>query len=308
LRGEHDGVVASGSAPQVREGKVVGDGVELYVREVGHGRPIVVVHGGPDFDHGYLLPEMDRLAASFHLIYYDQRGRGRSFVGELPAEISMATEVDDLERVRAWFGFESIAVLGHSWGGLLALEYALAHPDRVSHLILMNTAPASHVDVVELRAELARRRSAEQTARMAELRSSPAFLAGDVAAEAEYYRIHYGTTLRDAELLDTVIGRLRTAFTAQSVLAARVIEDRLYDDSWSRAEYDLIPLLGRFDAPTLVVHSDDDFVPIGVVRRIVDALPRAQLVVIPDCGHFSYLEQPDRVTTTITTFLTNPAP
>ena len=303
-----NGMVASGSAPQVREGKVVGDGVELYFREVGHGRPIVVVHGGPDFDHEYLLPEMDRLAASFHLVYYDQRGRGRSFVGALDAPITMATEVADLERVRAWFGFETIAVLGHSWGGLLALEYALAHPDQVSHLVLMNTAPASHADFIELRAELARRRSAEQTARMVELRTSPAFLAGDVAAEAEYYRIHYGTTLRDAELLDMVIGRLRTAFTARSVLAARVIEEGLYEDSYSRADYDLIPLLGQFDAPALAVHGDDDFVPISVVRRIVDALPRAELVVIPDSGHFSYLEQPDRVTKTIATFLTNPGP
>jgi proline iminopeptidase len=300
-------MAASSSASQVREGMVLDGGAELYVREVSDGPPLVIVHGGPDFDHEYLLPEMDRLAAWFHLVFYDQRGRGRSFVGEPPTRVTMATEVDDLERVRAWIGLDSVAVVGHSWGGLLAMEYALAHRSRVSHLVLMNTAPPSHADVAELRAELTRRRSAEQTARMTELRSSPAFAEGDITADVEYYRIHYGTTVRDATLLDGVIGRLRKAFTAQSILVARRIEQQLYDDTWSRPDYDLIPALGQLDTTTLVIHGDDDFVPLSIVRRIVDALPHAQLVVIPDCGHFSYLEQPDRVISTITGFLTNAA-
>jgi proline iminopeptidase len=131
----------------------------LYVRDVGRGVPLMVLHGGPDFDHEYLLPDMDRLAGSFHLMYYDQRGRGRSFSGEQPDEVAMATEVDDLDRVRESFGFESIAILGHSWGGLLAMEHAIRHPARVSHLILMNTAPASHADALILRGELARTKS-----------------------------------------------------------------------------------------------------------------------------------------------------
>ncbi len=64
--------------PVARSGYLSINGVELYVREVGAGQPVIVLHGGPDFDHNYLLPEMDRLAGSCRLIYYDQRGRGRS--------------------------------------------------------------------------------------------------------------------------------------------------------------------------------------------------------------------------------------
>jgi len=217
----------------------------------------------------------------------------------------MASEVEDLDRVRSWAGFESVAVLGHSWGALLAMAYAVAHPERVSHLVLMNTAPASVAGVTELRAEFARRRSAKEAARMAELRSSAAFAAGDIATEAEYYRLHYGITLRDPDLLGIVVGRLRRAFTPESVLAARAIEGQLYDDTWARPDYDLLPALAHVDVPTLVIHGDDDFVPLAVVRPIVDALPRARLVIVPDSGHFSYLEQPDRVTTEITSFLTS---
>ncbi len=296
----------SARGPIAREGFVQQGPARLYVRDVGLGAPIVVVHGGPDFDHEYLLPEMDRLAESFHLVYYDQRGRGRSFFGEQTDDITMATEVDDLDRVRQWFGLESIAVLGHSWGGLLAMEYAIRYPQRVSHLILMNSAPASRTDALALRDELARRRTAAQTERMNELRSDAGFQAGDIDAEAEYYRIHYSTTLRSTDHLDAVVGRLRTAFTAEGIVAARAIEDRLYDDTWAGDEYDLIPALHRLDIPTLLIHGDDDFVPVEAVRRIADAVPRSRLIVLPHCGHFAYLEQPDRTCSTIVAFMTSP--
>ena len=289
-----------------REGLVRNGPAQLFVRDVGDGLPIVVVHGGPDFDHEYLLPEMDRLAGSFHLVYYDQRGRGRSFFGELPEGITMATEVDDLDRVREWFGFESIAVLGHSWGGLLAMEYAIRHPQRVSHLILMNSAPASRADAIALREELARRRSPAQTERMNELRSDPRFRAGDVEREAEYYRIHFGTALNNPGHLDPVIRRLRAAFTEDGIVAARAIEDKLYEDTWARDHYDLIPALERLDIPTLIIHGDHDFVPIDGVRRIAETIPGSRMVIVPECGHFAYLEQPDQTSTSIAAFLQTP--
>ncbi len=76
--------------PVVRE-FFLGDGAaRLYVRDIGRGSPMFVVHGGPDFNHAYLLPEMDRLADSFRLVYYDQRGRGRSFCGPQDYDVTIA--------------------------------------------------------------------------------------------------------------------------------------------------------------------------------------------------------------------------
>jgi proline iminopeptidase len=278
----------------------------LYVRDVGRGLPIIILHGGPDFDQQYLLPEMDRLADEFHLVYYDQRGRGRSFSGVQPDDITMATEVGDLDRVRESVGLESIAVLGHSWGGLLAMEYAIRHPDRVSHLILMNTAPASHADARALRAELARRKSPAQTERMKELRSDPRFQAGDIEPEAEYYRIHFGTTLENPDHLDSIIRRLRSAFNEDGIVAARAIEDGLYADTWERTEYDLMPALRQLDIPTLVMTGDNDFVPWEVIAHIAEAIRGSRVEVLADCGHFPYLEQPDATRTIIAAFMTSP--
>ena len=134
-----------------REQRVPVASTSLYARVVGSGQSLIVLHGGPDFDHKYLLPDLDRLANGYQLIYYDQRGRGLSANGVRPSDVSMSSEVEDLDTVRRQFKVESAALLGHSWGTVLALEYALRHPDRVSHLILMNPAPASSADFTALR-------------------------------------------------------------------------------------------------------------------------------------------------------------
>jgi proline iminopeptidase len=275
------------------EGHVRIDRARLYCRTVGEGRPIIVLHGGPDFDHHYLLPELDRLADSFRLVYYDQRGRGRS-AGEVEAdEVSIASEIEDLDSVRRHFRLDSVAVLGHSWGAVLAMEYATRHPDRVSHLILVNTAPASAGDNLAFRQHLLSTRPAGDVERMRALASSARYQAGDLETEAEYYRIHFSVTLRQPEHLEQVIGRLRTHFTEESVLTARAIEQRLYDETWRSDGYDLIPKLHVLDIPTLVLHGEEDFVPIAIAARIAQAMPCGRLVVLEECGHFAYLESPD---------------
>ena len=265
----------------------------LYCRVVGEGPPIVVLHGGPDFDHTYLLPELDGLADAFRLVYYDQRGRGRSAEGVEPSEVSIESEVADLDGLRDTLGFESVAVLGHSWGGLLAMEYATRHPDRVSHLVLLNSAPASGEDALLMREHFRGARPDGDVGRMEKIASSAAYRAGDVEAEAAYYRIHFRIALRSPEQVDEVVGRLRLHFTEEGVLTARAIEERLYDDTWNTAGYDLLPKLRSLQVPALVLHGEDDFVPVELVARIADALPRARLVVLPECGHFAYLESPD---------------
>jgi proline iminopeptidase len=277
------------------EGYVLTDRARLYYRTMGEGRPIIVLHGGPDFDHHYLLPEMDRLAESFHLIYYDQRGRGRS-AGEVePAEVSIASELEDLDGVRRHFGLDSVAVLGHSWGGVLAMEYAARHPDRVSHLILVDTAPASAEDWLVFRQYLLSRRAAGDVERMQALASSSRYQAGDLEVEAEYYRIHFRVTLREPERLEQLIGRLRAHFTEESVLTARAIEQRLYDETWRSDGYDLLTKLEAFVGPGLVLRGEHDFVPIAAAARIAKAMPRGRLAVLKRCGHFAYLEAPEVV-------------
>ena len=122
-----------------------------------------------------------------------------------------------------------------------------------------------------------------------------AYQAGDVATDLEYYRIHFDSAFRRPDQLDRLIGRLRSAFTSEGIVTARAIEDRLYAQTWDAEDYDLIARLGRLRIPTLFLHGDGDLVPIEVAREAADAIRGSRFVVLPDCGHFAYLEQPDRV-------------
>jgi proline iminopeptidase len=277
------------------EGFVRTDHAQLYYREIGTGQPILVIHGGPDFNHNYLLPEMDRLASQFRLLYYDQRGRGRSAKGVRADEVTIQSEIDDIECLRRHFKLESMALLGHSWGGLLAMEYATRHPARVSHLVLMNTAPASRADWLVLGEHFRSIRTPADIERLKAIAASAPYQAGDLEAEAEYYRIHFRPAVRRPEQLELVVGRLRSHFSAQDVLTARAIEHRLDEQTWSSAEYNLMPKLRQLPMPTLVIHGLDDIIPVELANHIAEAVPRAVLRVLPGCGHFAYLEMPEAV-------------
>jgi proline iminopeptidase len=287
--------VSRADQPTARERSVSINGVDLYVRVIGDGPPMIVLHGGPDFDHTYLLPELDQLAGSFRLIYYDQRGRGRSARGVRPEDVGIESELADLEQLRRHLQLDSVAILGHSWGGVLAMEYAARHPERVSHLVLMSTAPASGWECARFRQQLRASRPAGDVERMEYIAASAPYQAGDLQAEADYYRIHFRGTVQRADHLERIIGRLRTHFTEDSVLTARAIEQRLYEQTWLAAEYDLVRRLHGVHTPTVVIHGEHDIVPVDMAARIADAIAGARLEVLEGCGHFAYLERPELV-------------
>src|ERR1051325_3504356 len=117
------------------------NGVRIYTRRVGDGPPVVVLHGGPGAHHDYLLPQYDRLALGRTLLYYDQRGGGRSPVPR-DTPVGWREHVADLEALRDHWGLEQVTLLGYSWGGLLAVLYALEHPARIDRLLrLARPAP-----------------------------------------------------------------------------------------------------------------------------------------------------------------------
>ncbi len=237
---------------------------------------------------------MDQLSyPSFRLIYYDQRGRGKSASNVEPETVSIESEVEDLERLRRYFRFDSLALLGHSWGGLLAMEYAIRHPDRVSRMILMNTAPASHDDwsLTE-----------KHFVRVKELEDSPKYKEGDPDTVAERARIFFRPTLRRQEHLERLIENLKRGLTKDAILKAEKIGDRLWAETYLSKEYNLLPKLKQINIPTLVIHGDYDFVPQACAARIAQAIRGARFVLLRDTGHFAYIESMDEVRKEINNF------
>lgn len=123
----------------VHEGLVAVRDTELFVTTTGTGPPMLVMHGGLGIDHTCLRPWLDALGDIAELVFYDHRGNGRSARPPLD-EVDHATWVADADALRERLGHDQVVVLGHSYGGFLAMRYALAHPGRVRGLVLVSTA------------------------------------------------------------------------------------------------------------------------------------------------------------------------
>lgn len=284
-----------------RESHIHVGNAELYAREVGRGPAIIVLHGGPDFDHSYLLPELDRLADSYRLIYYDQRGRGRSADGFKPEDVTLSSDIADIEKVRQNFHLNSVVLLGHSWGTVLALEYALRFPERVSGLILMNPAPASADDYKGLKKDWLERRP-EEMARRKAIADTAAYKQGDPNAVTAYYRIHFRPALARPEDYEKFMARLTASFTREGILKSRAVEARLMNETWALPEFNLLPELKKLSVPTLVITGDHEFIPAATPLHITAAITNARLVILQGCGHFTYMECPDAVREEVDTF------
>jgi len=212
--------------------------------------------------------------------------------------------------VRQHFQLASAAILGHSWGAVLALEYALRHPDRVSHLILMNPAPASAADVPILRRFYLQKLGPDMARQVAIVKSA-AYLEGDPEAVSARYRIHFRPALARLEDYEKLMATMKAGFVSQGkdgIVKARAVEDRLMQDTWERTGYDLMPKLTALKMPSLVIWGDHDFIPIEIATHIAGAIPNARLVTLKDCGHFAYMECPSDVRTALSGFFRGTLP
>jgi proline iminopeptidase len=249
---------------------------ELFYVEVGEGLPCLVMHGGLGGDHSALHPWLDPLGDVMHLVYYDHRGNGRS--GRPPSEtITFEQLCADADALREHLGFEEVAVLGYSFGGFVALEYALRYPERISHLILLDTAPT--LDYGEEIEANARRKGATQEQLEA--------LDASAEDESESWRLWklieplYFRTF-DADLAERVMGK-----TVISVEAADA-GDAIIED------WDLTPRLGEISTPTLILVGKDDFVcPPSQAKIMHEGIPNSELAVFENSGHFTHVEEPE---------------
>ncbi len=118
----------------------------------GTGTPLIAVNGGPGFDHTYFHTSTawDRLGKSRRIIFYDQRGNGRSAPSKPGQSCTLADQIDDLEALRAHLGFEKIDLLGSSWGGYLGVASAARHPEHLTHLVLVDSAAPKWSDTIFL--------------------------------------------------------------------------------------------------------------------------------------------------------------
>jgi len=251
------------------------NGTELFHLEVGNGLPCLVMHGGLGVDHSQFREALDPLGDVLRLVYYDHRGNGRS--GRPPIEtLTLEQLAADADALRAHLGLEKVAVLGHSYGGCVALQYALRYPRHLSHLLLIGTTAAwDYTD--EIIAELRRRASSAEVL--------AAFL--DVAADDAGFA-------RDQKLVAAALGfhtfdpqRVERLFSA-TIWSARVCarSRELMPDC------DVVSRLGEIDVPALILTGRHDFFcPPSQAERMRRGIRGSESIIFEQSGHYPFVEE-----------------
>jgi len=251
----------------------------------------VVANGGPGFDHSYLhVSEVwNALARDRPVVLYDQRGNGRSAALKSGQSCTLADQIADLDALRAHLGYERIDLLGHSWGGYLAMAYAAHHPERVERLVLVDSAAPKWNDTLFLFKEV----FPEGVERQAALQYAETM--GDRAASDADIREYLAMLFYAPEKRDAFLA------AAAGYRYNREVNQALNADL---GRFDLNPELAKIRFPTLVINGrfDMNVAPLSAFR-IHRAIPGSKLAIFEKSGHLPFFEEPEAFLRTVGEFL-----
>lgn len=261
------------------------DGTILHYDVIGRGRPVVLLSGGPGFSPAYLEPVARTIGGeTTAAVLFHQRGTGRSTMETISVETHLLkTLVADLEGLRQALGIEKLTIVGHSFGGILAMMYASVHPDRVEKLALVSSGGPTLASVAKFVANHAARMTAGEQAAV-EQWSDPKRIAEN----------------RGRAMLEITRAKTPAYFADRGKAQALVdsMDESSFNDEVFRAitpqmlmGLDLRSGLKKVDAPVLVLHGRQD--PLETADEVHAAFAGSTLAVLEDAGHFPWLEQPD---------------
>jgi proline iminopeptidase len=256
-------------------------------------RPVLfLLHGGPGGDHSSFKTQHAVLRDVAQLVYVDHRGSGRSAPAD-PSTYTLDENIADVDALRDYLGLERIAVLGSSYGGMVAQGYAIRYPQRVSNLVLVVTAPSFRF--LEDAKRIVQARGTPDQVRVCERLWSGTFESMDQLYE--YYQIMgpmYSTKYDPAKAEESARRSIRN-FEQTNLGFAGFLRT-----------YDFLPDLHRITCPTLVLGGAHDWIcPPNHSRMIAEKIPRAQLKIFPQSSHSIAADEPDAYFAAVRGFLTH---
>ncbi len=253
--------------------KVKVNGLDIHCESVGDGKPVLMMHGGLGLSHDYLRPFFDQLSDSHKVVYYDHMGNGRSGRPDDYAEMTFDRLVSDAAELMTKLGHERFTLIGHSYGGFIAQEFAAKHQDRLDGLVLINAAPAFDYEPKPSGSE-------EQMAAFGKLFSGP--MSDDAEWQATWkpvFEMYHNKW--DASVGADIDSRIVYSHNAWNACLP------LLDT------YNTLEKLPNVNTPTLSVGGRHD--PITVLehanKRIADLMPNATLAVFEDSSHYPFIEE-----------------
>ena len=273
------------------------DGAKLFVRLVGSGEPIVIVHGGPGMSHDYLAPQLiDLLANDYQLIFYDQRASGRSSGVADTTRLTISQFVRDIEFLRQHFKINRLNLFGHSFGGLLAMYYTIAYPNNVNKLLLIDTSPASwELNFPYFRKTIAERQTEADKQELSSIKAKEDFGTNPELMD-RYLKVYFKPFFKDPLLTQNLV----LGIDKNWVSNFNVTNDMVWNNL---AGYDIHDKLKYINASTLIMHGDKSVISIEGAEAINRHIPDSKLVILKDVGHFPYIEDPKTFNRVVREFL-----
>lgn len=269
--------------------------VSLFVEVIGSGPPLLIMHGGPGVDHT-TMHSLRALADRFTLVFYDHRCNGRSECADI-ASMTWENLTADADQLRQKLGFERWAVLGHSFGGMVALEYALRYPHSLSHLVLIDTCGDIRWAKEHAPEALAQRGFDAQTVELARRFFGGEIEPGEMSramrkfGSAYYYKLNLLTLARE----------VLAGFRMKSRPEALIFGFGQLLTGWA-----VMDQLGSITAPTLILAGKHDFqFPPEHQESLAAGIPNARLRIIEGAGHNLLSEKPKVVNQELSTFLSS---
>ena len=263
---------------QPADGVVQLPDVVLHYRCIGEGEPLLILSGGPGLDVGYMLGLAKPLSDKNRCILLEQRGTGRSVPAKIgPRTYVLDAYVEDVEALRKSLHLGELNILGHSWGGMLAMAYASRYPDRVHSLVLLSSRGMDLATLAGMSAKLESRPAKEDIA------------AHDILP-AYFYDRKMGQEFaaKQGHSRDAAVGQI-----AGSVFV-----------NLQKTHYDLRVALTAFHGPTFISQGREDVIGDDTATKIQETIYGSQVLYIEKCGHFEWMEQPQALLPPLEAFLT----
>ncbi len=288
--------IAELSLAQFKDTLLPINGTSLFIREIGAGSPIIIIHGGPGLNHSYFLPHLNSLATKYRLIFYDQRACGNSSGRVDSAQMSLSLFVEDIEQIRNSLKLGKITILAHSWGGLVAMNYASKYSRNLNALILSNSVSPKFGELEEeTNQRLKLRIPLEDSILRSEILSSADFKSGNLQAYTDLFKLsfkpsfYYSSSLEKMHLIlpDDFLAKRKTLFFMSKELSA----------------YDYYDNLKTISCPVLIIHGDYDGMPLKLSKKIHKHITSSSLIIIKNAGHFPFIDQPKKYKAVVGKFL-----
>jgi proline iminopeptidase len=256
--------------------------------------PLLLVNGGMLYDHALLWPALSPLARARQVILYDQRGRGASQAPADPLAARIEDDADDSGALRRALGIRQWDVLGHSWGGGIAMLGVVRDQAGTRRLVTVDSVGPTSAWMPALHEAALARVSPDDRATLERLGGAPQH-DPDPAVHGAYSRAGYPAWFADPEMATHFAPPHAVSVTGAAIVA------RL-----RREGYDWRGQLRALSVPTLVLHGERDALPAAVALELSELLPRARLALLADAGHMPFWEAPERFFEAAGSFLAAP--